>query len=444
MPEPAITIEGVSKRYHLGIGLGSEESGIAVNIEQAIRRRVRRLRGQREVADNSQEGFWALKDVSFEVPEGEVLGVIGRNGAGKSTLLKILARITPPTEGRIVIRGNLGSLLEVGTGFHPELTGRENVYLNGTILGMARKEVASKFDEIVEFSEIGKFLDTPVKRYSSGMYVRLAFSVAAHLLPQVLLLDEVLAVGDTAFQRKCLDKMQVLARSEGHTIIFVSHNTQAVRDVANRIVYLEDGRVAADGPADQVINDYIERIMPVEHQGVAVIGPEVPRVGTGEARITRVALRDDNGDLIDRAEYGAPFTVSLTVEADEPIPDFGAEVGIGAPDGGRFMSAYTSHGGGLGYLPIEPGVFEIRARIEATLFPGEYVIDAGLYNERGSQIDDLERVLSFTVGLLAGESSDEEHYPWEVSRGYVRATSRWEVVTAGDREAAGTLAPPAG
>jgi lipopolysaccharide transport system ATP-binding protein len=444
MAEPAITIDGVSKRYHLGVGLGSDESGLAVDIERAVRRRMRRLaRRDPRPAGEEKKGFWALRDVSFDVPEGQVLGIIGRNGAGKSTLLKILARITPPTEGRVVVRGNLGSLLEVGTGFHPELTGRENIYLNGTILGMSRKEIEAKFDEIVEFSEIGRFLDTPIKRYSSGMYVRLAFSVAAHLLPQILLLDEVLAVGDAAFQRKCLAKMQVLAKSEGHTIIFVSHNSQSVREVASRIVLFEDGRVAMDGPSDQVINDYHDRIMPVQHGGLAVIGPEVPRTGTGEARITKVALRDDNGDLVDRTDYGSRVTIALTVEADEAIPDVAAEVGIATTDGGRFLTAYSNHGGGLEYFPIEPGVCEIRARIDATLYPGDYVIDAALFNGRGATMDDLERVLSFRVGITAPEGSDD-HYPWEATRGFVRPSSRWEVTEADDLEAAGTLAPQQG
>jgi lipopolysaccharide transport system ATP-binding protein len=443
MSDAAISVEGVSKRYHLGIGLGSQESGISVNLERAIRARVRKMMGRPPGPESQGKEFWALRDVSFEVPQGEVLGLIGRNGAGKSTLLKILARITPPTEGRVVLRGELGSLLEVGTGFHPELTGRENVYLNGTILGMRRREIAAKFDEIVEFSEIGAFLDTPVKRYSSGMYVRLAFSVAAHLLPDILLLDEVLAVGDAAFQRKCLAKMETLAQSEGHTIVFVSHSSQAVRDVAKRIVLLEHGRVAMDGPADNVVSDYLDRIMPVQHGGAAVIGPGVERTGTGEARITQVALLDDQGELTERIPYGSPLTIALTVEADEGIPDLAAEVGISTIDGGRFMTAYTTEGGGLDYFPVESGKFELRVRIDATLYPGDYAVDAGLYNKRGAQLDDLERVLSFRVPLMGPEGSDE-HYPWEVTRGSVRPRSNWELMDGVDDRTAGTLAPSQG
>ena len=208
-------------------------------------------------APASQEDFWALKDVSFEVKQGEVVGIIGRNGAGKSTLLKILSRITEPTEGRVCIRGRVASLLEVGTGFHAELTGRENIFLNGAILGMHRAEIKRKFDEIVAFAEIDKFLDTPVKRYSSGMYVRLAFAVAAHLEPEILIVDEVLAVGDAEFQKKCLGKMESASRSEGRTVLFVSHNMQAIRNLAPQSVLLDKGIVVFGGDTKTAVGKYL-------------------------------------------------------------------------------------------------------------------------------------------------------------------------------------------
>ena len=217
---------------------------------QAPLRRLRRSAPRRS-------DFWALKDVSFEVPPGEVLGVVGRNGAGKSTLLKVLSRITEPTTGRVELRGRVGSLLEVGTGFHPELTGRENIYLNGAILGMKRREIARKFDEIVAFAEVEQFLDTPVKRYSSGMYMRLAFAVAAHLEPEILLVDEVLAVGDAEFQKKCLGKMGDVA-GEGRTVLFVSHNMGAVQTVCRRALLLDHGRVKMIGPAEEVVAEYLK------------------------------------------------------------------------------------------------------------------------------------------------------------------------------------------
>src|SRR5580658_8337077 len=236
MPDPAITIENLGKRYTIG-HQRAQGDGMRHAIEGAMRAplawfRSRRKRRQRRV------DFWALKGVSFQIKPGEVVGIIGRNGAGKSTLLKLLSRITGPTEGRIRIDSRIASLLEVGTGFHQELTGRENIFLNGAILGMTRAEIVRKFDAIVEFSEIEKFLDTPVKRYSSGMYVRLAFAVAAHLEPEILIVDEVLAVGDAAFQKKCLGKMGDVAHVEGRTVLFVSHNMQTIRQLCSRAVLL--------------------------------------------------------------------------------------------------------------------------------------------------------------------------------------------------------------
>jgi len=219
-------------------------------------------RGRAMVLGDTVEEFWALKDVSFEVKRGEVLGVIGRNGAGKSTLLKILSRITEPTRGRVTLRGRVASLLEVGTGFHPELTGRENIFLNGAILGMTRAEIKQKFDEIVAFAEVEKFLDTPVKHYSSGMYVRLAFAVAAHLEPEVLIVDEVLAVGDAEFQRKCLGKMEEVSRRGGRTVLFVSHNMGVVTSLCPRVIWLDHGSAERDGSARAVIDDYLQRGAP--------------------------------------------------------------------------------------------------------------------------------------------------------------------------------------
>ena len=236
MSDIVITAEGLSKRYVLGEQIHGD--GLRHVIERAIRSPLRWLRSGRNEPRTAREEFWALRDLDLEVKQGEVLGIIGRNGAGKSTLLKILSRITEPTTGRIHLKGRTASLLEVGTGFHPELTGRENVFLNGAILGMSRAEIKAKFDEIVAFAEIDKFLDTPVKRYSSGMYVRLAFAVAAHLEPEILIVDEVLAVGDAQFQKKCLGKMQDVSRQQGRTVLFVSHNMQAVSTLTTRCLLL--------------------------------------------------------------------------------------------------------------------------------------------------------------------------------------------------------------
>lgn len=261
MSETIITVEKLSKRYTIQHRLNRHD-GFRHVLEEKLTAPFRRLFGRNGSESNSEnrgssEEFWALKDVSFDVKRGEVVGIIGRNGAGKSTLLKILSRITEPTEGRIRLRGRVASLLEVGTGFHPELTGRENIFLNGAILGMSKAEIKRKFDEIVAFSEVEKFLDTPVKRYSSGMYVRLAFAVAAHLEPEILIVDEVLAVGDAEFQKKCLGKMQDVSKFHGRTVLFVSHNMAAISTLCTRGITMKNGEICAFGPVASCIEAYL-------------------------------------------------------------------------------------------------------------------------------------------------------------------------------------------
>src|ERR1700733_14491730 len=265
MSENAIVVENLSKRYMIGHRFSSGGRYQYTALRDVVGRRlgnfVRKatdvVRGRQVVQGDEIEEFWALKNVSFEVKPGEVLGIIGRNGAGKSTLLKILSHITEPTEGRVLLRGRIASLLEVGTGFHPELTGRENIFLNGAILGMRDQEIRKKFDEIVAFAEVEKFLDTPVKHFSSGMYVRLAFAVAAHLEPEILVVDEVLAVGDAEFQKKCLGKMSEVSRQGGRTVLFVSHNLAAIAELTNRALLLNSGTVAVDGSVADVLSAYL-------------------------------------------------------------------------------------------------------------------------------------------------------------------------------------------
>lgn len=261
-----------------------------------------------KAAKPSKEDFWALKDVSFGVEQGDLLGVIGRNGAGKSTLLKLLSRITEPTKGRISIKGRVASLLEVGTGFHPELTGRENIFLNGAILGMKRREIIEKFDEIVAFAEVEKFLDTPVKRYSSGMYVRLAFAVAAHLEPEILIVDEVLAVGDQQFQKKCLGKMSEVSRYEGRTVIFVSHQMDAIQSLTKRCIYLKGGMVNENGPTDEVIHHYLR-----DYQDIEEIATYKNRSGSGKARIVKLEILQ-HGRKVSMIKQGESFEVLIGVE----------------------------------------------------------------------------------------------------------------------------------
>jgi lipopolysaccharide transport system ATP-binding protein len=279
---PIIKAEDLSKEYHLGAARGSY-STLRESLMATVRTPFRRRRN----GQSQNQTVWALKDVSFEVLPGEVLGIIGRNGAGKSTLLKILSRITEPTTGRARIRGRVGSLLEVGTGFHPELTGRENIFLNGAVLGMKRSEVATKFDEIVAFAEVERFIDTPVKHYSSGMYMRLAFAVAAFVEPEILLIDEVLAVGDADFQKKCLGKMDDVSR-HGRTVLFVSHNLTAVKSLCSRAMWLDGGRIVNAGETEEVVADYLQNGAPVslEQQW----NDETSAPGNDKVRLHRVSI----------------------------------------------------------------------------------------------------------------------------------------------------------
>lgn len=290
MSEPVISVKNVSKCYSLTR---------RTERYSTLRDSIAGLFRKQESGGRTQESFWALRDVTFDVRQGEVLGVIGRNGAGKSTLLKLLSRITEPTEGRITLRGRIASLLEVGTGFHPELTGRENIYLNGAILGMRRAEIAARFDEIVAFAEIEQFLDTPVKRYSSGMYVRLAFSVAAHLEPEILIVDEVLAVGDASFQRKCLGKMQSVSDSQGRTVLFVSHNMSAVTRLCQRAIYLDGGKIAMEGDTQTVTGHYLAMSSGGDAQKSWSHPDEAPGDDVARLKAVRVIQQGQVTDTID-------------------------------------------------------------------------------------------------------------------------------------------------
>ncbi len=307
----AISAENVAKRYKIG-GPAGELKNIRESITNAVTAPFRKIRSawRSNPADSEAERateFWALKDVSFQVAHGEVVGIIGRNGAGKSTLLKILSRITSPTLGRIRIRGRVGSLLEVGSGFHPELTGRDNIFLNGAILGMTKAEIRGKFDEIVAFSEVEKFIDTPVKRYSSGMYLRLAFAVAAHMEPEILMVDEVLAVGDAAFQQKCVSKIREVAHG-GRTVLFVSHNMGVVTALCERAIHLADGKVKAAGPAREIVQNYL-----VQRSSGEVIDLQRLRLsGYGQhIRFTHLDMAENKS-----VPFREPLRFRLTIQSD--------------------------------------------------------------------------------------------------------------------------------
>jgi lipopolysaccharide transport system ATP-binding protein len=310
MSSPVIAVEGLSKKYNIGAAR-SKDDGLRHTIENVFRNPARFFRKSLNGAADLTE-FWALKDLNFEVNPGQVLGVVGRNGAGKSTLLKVLSRITEPTEGNIRLRGRVASLLEVGTGFHPELTGRENIYLNGAILGMSRVEIKRKFEEIVEFAEVARFLDTPVKRYSSGMYVRLAFAVAAHLEPEILIVDEVLAVGDAEFQKKCIGKMEDVSENQGRTVIVVSHQMPVIQSLCNRCLFLEKGELVQEGATRDIVNRYLAKS--TELAATALVARE-DRQGKGDVVATNLEILDEELQVANECYSGQRVTFRIHFKA---------------------------------------------------------------------------------------------------------------------------------
>ena len=376
MNAPAIRVENLSKVYRLEHESRRHRSFREALTDAALApiRRIRQLRG----SDDAMEDFWALKDVSFEVNPGDVVGIVGRNGAGKSTLLKVLSRIVEPTSGRAVLRGRVASLLEVGTGFHPELSGRENIYLNGSILGMKKREIDAKFDEIVAFAEVERFLDTPVKRYSSGMYVRLAFAVAAHLEPEILIVDEVLAVGDAEFQKKCLGKMKEVASGGGRTVLFVSHNMVAVRTLCNRGVLLKAGRVMQVGTAEAIVNAYSEVTSATSEATVRFKAPSSARIHMTEASILVDGVADKTMPM------GAEMRISVAFNASVPIKHPRLGWVLQTVNGERILNSNNRYQPSPAYdEPVAAGVIECDLGAPP-LMPGRYTISLWL----GDMVDD--------------------------------------------------------
>lgn len=419
--QPAISVRGLGKRYRLGEQVRAPYRMFRESVTHAVLAPFRLLR--RRTAVEGRRDVWALKDIDFDVHPGEVIGVVGRNGAGKSTLLKALSRIIAPTEGEITLRGRVGSLLEVGTGFHPELTGRENIYLNGAILGMKRSEIQRKFNDIVAFSEVEQFLDTPVKRYSSGMYMKLAFAVASHLEPEILLVDEVLAVGDAQFQKKCLGKMGEVSR-QGRTVLFVSHNMMAVKALCTRALLIDAGTVALEGEVDQVVNRYLMGSRDPARSGA--IPDDAPRHQDvcDQARIRSVRLVDPHGQEVSQLYFGQPFRVIFDCDVLGTIAEGHFEISISTVDGTPVTYATTLDGHGEA-ARLLPGRHEVTAAFDMVLLPGEYTIDLGIHHHSGATADFVQRTLDFSVARLAETGKD--HYRWPRTRGYVRPRTAWRV-----------------
>ena len=392
----AITVENLSKRYRLGHKVERAASA-GQALKNAVAAPFRYLKYR--LSDASDEDtLWACRDISFEVGQGQVIGIIGANGAGKSTLLKILSRITDPSEGRAIIRGRVNALLEVGVGFHPELTGRENVFLNAALHGMSARETRTKLDEIVTFTGVERFLDTPVKRYSSGMRVRLGFAVAAHLEPDILIVDEVLAVGDMAFQNKCLGKMKDVT-SEGRTVLFVSHNMPAVQHLCDACIMLERGRVVANGATGEVIKRYMENNQAAVVHAARASLADVRREGNGQARFEWVELRNGDGQPTQEFQMGEGMTFRMSAVSRAAIPQAKAAVMI-SDAMGRVIVECSSEKHANRHFALEPGQpLVISARLpDQNLLPGRYNVKITLKDvQAGQMIDSVQAAHSFDI-----------------------------------------------
>lgn len=400
MSETAIRVVALGKEYRLG-QLREQDTTLREALASGTRGLLARLGSGRRRRSSAGDGrIWALRHVSMEVQRGDIVGIIGRNGAGKSTLLKILSRVTEPTIGHAEIHGRVGSLLEVGTGFHPDLTGRENIYLNGAILGMRRSEINRQFDDIVSFAEVEKFIDTPVKRYSSGMYLRLAFAVAAHLEPEILLVDEVLAVGDAVFQRKCLGKMSDVAK-EGRTILFVSHNVDAVRRLCSRTVLLERGEVVADGESAVVVARYLSGKQGDSAPNQWIDVSRVDRTGTGAARFVAARYSGGNGGVADHPYPDGPLDVALVIESDSVRSIRSLAVTVRDQFGVMLINADIVSLGET--VSLREGRNAIGLRIEQIhLNAGRYVIGLWLGDTVGKPYDHVDA--AFELKVVATQS----------------------------------------
>ena len=423
MSEIAIAVENLSKQYLIEHKHGTQSYRRYTALREVIAEHVRKLacdalttlRRQQAFRARNVEEFWALRDVSFEVHQGGVLGIIGRNGAGKSTLLKILSRVTEPTAGRVTLRGRVASLLEVGTGFHPELTGRENIYLNGAILGMTRAEIRRKFDEIVAFAEVEKFLDTPVKRYSSGMYVRLAFAVAAHLEPEILVVDEVLAVGDAEFQKKCLGKISDVAR-ESRTVLFVSHNMGAIRTLTNQCLLLDRGQILARGDTEFVVQEYLSNLLDAKALALRSNDLEAFRRWRREdppARIAGIKIdssRSDDTDILPQIQFGSKLTFRVLLDVYRMMRAADLGILIMNSSGQKVTELACSD-----YAPpfvLEPGKYTVKVSVaDLPLAPGNYFVQVWVLPMMGIAATTCDSIYDYPLFSIFKEGHIDHYQP---------------------------------
>jgi len=422
MSDIAIRVENISKRYRIGLARSRPDT-----LRDLILLKVHQVRGwfkaKRDTRYHPPSHIWALKDVTFEVQRGQVLGVVGRNGAGKSTLLKVLSRVTDPTKGFGEIHGRVGSLLEVGTGFHPELSGRENIYLNGAILGMRREEINRKFDEIVEFSEVGKFIDTPVKHFSSGMYLRLAFAVAAHLEPEILLVDEVLAVGDAEFQRKCLGKMNDVAQ-EGRTVLFVSHNMSAILRLTQETIVLDQGKIVMRGPTPDAVDHYLN--MGLTKQGVRDWAPE--EVADERNPFIPVSLRvlNPQGQVVDTVNAADGFAVEVEYNLKEAISSLRVGLYMMTTRGEFIFTSFDTDDPELfeTYTERPPGRYISRCQVPPYLMnEGRFVLGVNASSYRIQRFFQDDKALTFTVDATGAPGTQ-----WPEKRlGPIRPKLDWKI-----------------
>jgi lipopolysaccharide transport system ATP-binding protein len=425
MTDIAIRVENLSKLYRIGAKQEAYKTlrdTLAGAVAAPLRRLGQTFQHSNVRTSERSDDFWALKDVSFEVKRGEVVGIIGRNGAGKSTLLKILSRITEPTSGYADIYGRVGSLLEVGTGFHPELTGRENIFLNGAILGMKRAEIARQFDAIVEFAEVERFVDTPVKHYSSGMYLRLAFAVAAHLEPEILLVDEVLAVGDAQFQKKCLGKMGEVAK-QGRTVFFVSHSMGAIQQLCGRVLLVRTGQLYKDGHPNQVIPDYLSDASRSEH-GIFDYSNHPARAANYAPLIRQVTIRTLDGQPTTHFNPGDAFQVELVIEPTQPLREPRLALAIEDHLGHRITTVAS-------YFQVEPfNAIEQPCRVVCTapelrLGSGRYLLSVSVGTKYQGLLDSVDGGAWFDVGWNNSYGNGE---PYSSTYGPVLTYSTWECI----------------